>query len=229
MSPVIILNAISAANAAADTSVDHDLLTTPIPQDITDDAESSEEEYSYIQFAEREQERSRRKEEKGPSGQRWLSMIDNAIPDKSSNGFSGLNEDGWGGEQGVQEEQFGQQDQEQRTKAEQGDTQVEHGVASEDSKRGGDRHGARRRSAAQLEERGGDVADGTRLLGVCVCVWERKRMTVCACTFVLENHCTCAHCSTKALNLNRKHEFAQRWCSVWRSNELASNSALKAK
>ena len=173
MSPVIILNTISAANAA-DASVDHDLLTTPVPQDMTDDAESSEEEYSYIEFAEREQERSRRKEEKGLSGQRWLSIGD-AIPDKSSDGFSGLNEGWWGGEQGVQEEQFGQQDQEQIMRAEQGDTQVEHGVATEESKRGGDRHGARRRSVAQLEQRGGDVADGTRLLGVCVCVCVGER------------------------------------------------------
>jgi hypothetical protein len=194
MSPVIILNTISAANTA-DASVDHETLTAPIPLEMTDDAKSSgsDEEYSYIQFAEREQERSRLneekegcdrghilhentfsfKEEKGGSGQRWLSMIGNAIPDKSSDGFSGLNEDGWGGEQEVQEERFGKQDQDQRMETEQGDTHVEHGVATEESKRGEDRHGARRRSAAHPEERGGDVADGTRLLGVCV--WERER------------------------------------------------------
>jgi len=62
MSPIIILT-----NNVADAPVENLSMVcpgaSPALQDLTDDAVSSEEEYSYIQFAEREQERARWKEE----------------------------------------------------------------------------------------------------------------------------------------------------------------------
>lgn len=64
MSPIIILNTTPAANNAVveNLSMGH-TGAAPALQDLTDDAVSSEEEYSYIQFADREQERARWKEE----------------------------------------------------------------------------------------------------------------------------------------------------------------------